>query len=422
MNSIELFAGVGGLAMGVANAGFEHKAVIEWNSDSCATIRENQRRRVGCVNHWPLYQTDVRDFDYADIGEPIDLLAGGPPCQPFSLGGKHKGYNDQRDMFPEVVRAVRELRPRAVLVENVKGLTRPMFANYFQYICLQLGYPDLMKNPDEEWPDHLRRLAEHHSSGRSLGLTYQVLFAVLNAADYGVPQRRERIFIVGIRTDLGIEWSFPQPTHSQTALLRDQWGTGEYWDKHRVAGAERPPIPARVNERFLRMSDGALPSTLSPWRTVRDAISDLPDPTKPDWSDVVANHRLNPGARVYPGHTGSPLDEPAKTLKAGDHGVPGGENMLAYPDGRVRYFTTRESARLQTFPDDYVFHSSWTESMRQLGNAVPVELGQMMATNIEQSLRRLEDKDLAQRRTIQPAGQKKPRRQRGHSATGAASG
>ncbi len=85
---------------------------------------------------------------------------------------------------------------------------------------------------------------------------------------------------------------------------------------------------------------------------------------------------------MYKGHTGSPLDEPAKTLKAGDHGVPGGENMFVYPNGDIRYFTVRESARLQTFPDDFIFHGSWTESMRQLGNAVPVTLANIVATDI----------------------------------------
>jgi DNA (cytosine-5)-methyltransferase 1 len=85
------------------------------------------------------------------------------------------------------------------------------------------------------------------------------------------------------------------------------------------------------------------------------------------------------------------LDEPAKTLKAGDHGVPGGENMLAYSNGRVRYFTVRESARLQSFPDDYVFGGSWTESMRQLGNAVPVGLGQAVASDIRALLHRKTD-------------------------------
>lgn len=110
--------------------------------------------------------------------------------------------------------------------------------------------------------------------------------------------------------------------------------------------------------------------------------------------DGIANHVFNPGARSYPGHTGSPLDEPGKTLKAGDHGVPGGENMLLRPDGSVRYFTVREAARLQTFPDDYVFRGSWSETMRQLGNAVPVRLAQVIASSVAAILCAAESKGL----------------------------
>ena len=116
------------------------------------------------------------------------------------------------------------------------------------------------------------------------------------------------------------------------------------------------------------------------WVTVREAIKDLPEPCEKD--DGFLNHRLIPGARKYAGHTGSPLDEPAKTLKAGDHGVPGGENTLALGGGRVRYMTVREAARLQTFPDEYYFPGSWTETMRQLGNAVPVTLAEVLCSNI----------------------------------------
>ena len=122
---------------------------------------------------------------------------------------------------------------------------------------------------------------------------------------------------------------------------------------------------------------------------------DLPDPEGDARSPVIVhNHRFQPGARRYKGHTGSPLDLPAKTLKAGDHGVPGGENMMVKDDDSVRYFTVRESARLQTFPDGYVFHGAWTECMRQLGNAVPVELARLLGSSVAAVLLEADEKAL----------------------------
>lgn len=98
--------------------------------------------------------TDARLVDYSLFKQSIDLVAGGPPCQPFSLGGKHQGFNDDRDMFPEAVRAIRELRPRAFMFENVKGLLRTSFAAYFEYILLQLTYPELTRHDAHSWMEH----------------------------------------------------------------------------------------------------------------------------------------------------------------------------------------------------------------------------------------------------------------------------
>lgn len=389
MRSVELFAGAGGLAMGVSDAGFAHEAVVEWDRYTCDTIRENQRLGVEPVVNWPLHEADVRTFDYSHIGESPDLIAGGPPCQPFSLGGRHRGWNDARDMFPEMVRAIRELKPKAIVVENVKGLMRQAFARYFEYIVLRISYPEVPLKRDEDWSDHLSRLERHHVRGQRDGLFYRVVFGMLNAADYGVPQKRERVFIVGFRQDLGVEWSFPKATHTLDALLWDQWVTGEYWDRHEVPKKERPTLPLRLEGRLAQLGSFFPPAEL-PWTTVRDAIHDLPAPEDTILATQVPNHKFNPGARSYQGHTGSPLYGPAKTLKAGDHGVPGGENMLAHSDGSVRYFTVRESARLQTFPDDYIFHGSWTETMRQLGNAVPVSLGRVIARDVGWRLRQTE--------------------------------
>lgn len=380
MRSVELFSGAGGMAIGLSRAGFQHEALVEWNHDACETIRANQRRGLDHVARWPLTEGDIRTFDFSSFTD-VDLLAGGPPCQPFSLGGKHRGQTDERNLFPEVFRAVRELRPRAVLIENVRGLVRPSFASFFEYIILQLAHPTLLRRHREDWLKHLARLERHHTSGKIQDLHYNVVFRVLNAADYGVPQRRERVFIVAFRSDLGINWSFPEATHSAETLLREQWVSGDYWERHGVPSRQRPEAPARIAAKIETLRELFLVPKLLPWRTVRDALAGLPDPKRRE-ARAVLNHGFNPGARPYPGHTGSPYDEPAKTLKAGDHGVPGGENMLAMADGTVRYFTVREAARLQTFPDDWEFLGPWSENMRQLGNAVPVALAQHMATHI----------------------------------------
>lgn len=388
MRAIELFAGAGGLALGTSLAGFKHEAVLEWDRDACNTIRENQRRGIRPASDWPSVEpTDVAAFDFRRIEGDVDLLSGGVPCQPWSLGGKHRGQADERNLFPELIRAIRTLRPKAVLVENVKGLTRAAFSEYFEYIQFQIQHPEIQAKPGEAWNDHLTRLKKQ-ASGRTSGLSYNLMTGLLNAANFGVPQKRERVFMVAFRSDLEIRWSFPKATHSHDALLWDQWITGEYWVRHGLKRKAARSTPVRYRERVERLRGNLFPPSEAPWATVRDAISDLPDPEVIDGTDGHLNHVHNPGARSYPGHTGSPLDEPSKTLKAGVHGVPGGENTLAYSNGRVRYFTVREAARLQTFPDNYVFHSSWTESMRQIGNAVPVELAAFVGRDIAMTLRK----------------------------------
>jgi DNA (cytosine-5)-methyltransferase 1 len=385
MNSMELFAGVGGLAMGTAMAGFEHQALVERDRRCCDTMRENQRQGVEIISGGAVYEMDVADFDFGLFSEKIDFLSGGPPCQPFSIGGRHGANLDRRDMFPQFFRAVRELRPKAFLIENVRGLMRSSFANYFAYIVLQLAYPDILPKPEENWREHLARLEQHHNHNSESGLHYRITFRLLNAADYGIPQKRERVFIVGFRADLQSSWSFPEPTHSEAALNYQKWVTGEYWQKHQISLAEQPPISPKFQRQLQRQGMNLFTSIMQPWQTVRDAISDLLAEKLPE-GEKRSDRLYNPGAKTYPGHTGSPLDEPAKTLKAGVHGVPGGENMLAWPDGNVRYLTIREAARLQGFPDNYCFPNPWGESMRQIGNAVPVTLAHLLSESIYQQL------------------------------------
>lgn len=377
MRSVELFSGCGGLALGAARAGFEHAKMVEWNADACATLAHNKAMGVEYARDWPFIQCDVRAVEWSEIGGETWLVAGGPPCQPFSIGGKHKGNYDVRDMWPEAIRAVRELRPRAFLFENVRGLARPAFAGYLAWIKAHLAVPGVGRWEGESHAAHLGRLS--HFMGRA---EYDVVVVKVNAADFGAAQKRHRVVVAGVRRDLGIGLDVPASTHSRDRLLWDQWISGEYWERHGMRMLAGGPSTDADRCAVARMrSTNQLP-TKAAWRTVRDAIAGLGEP------NGLNNHVYQEGAKVYPGHTGSPLDEPAKALKAGDHGVPGGENMMVRDDELVRYFTVREAARLQGLPDDWSFPSSWSASMRQLGNAVPVELaralGEWMARAIEQ--------------------------------------
>ncbi len=232
MRSIELFAGAGGLGIGLHEAGFDPLAVIERDAYCCDTIRENKALQLSAVRKWPLTQSDVRQLDFRPYEGQVQLVSGGPPCQPFSLGGKHGAHDDARDMFPQAIRAVREVRPSAFIFENVRGLTRPTFRGYFEYIHLQLEHPDIKAKSGEDWTEHLARLERHHTSGSRSGLNYRVVTQVVNAANYGVPQRRERVFFVGFREDLGVSWNFPLPTHFTR-------GSSTRHDLRQVLGAKR---------------------------------------------------------------------------------------------------------------------------------------------------------------------------------------
>ncbi len=382
LKAVEMFTGMGGLALGLELSGFEHLALIELDKSSHQTL---------AANH-PLWKAgnpaDVTGYDYSKLPTGIDLLAGGPPCQPFSLGGKHGGQDDRRNMFPEVVRAQRNLRPKAVLVENVYGLLRPAFKPYFEYILLQLRYPFMERRNNEAWEDHKARLIQQGGRQRR-ALSYHVFPQLINAADYGAPQIRRRVIIVGFRRDLGIEWTPPKASHSRMALEYAQKIDGSYWRDHGLAG-----------QRVYGANSVLAATDSLRWNTVRDALGhtmrdadggfvydkDLPEPADAKEHEPFLNHVGIPGARVYAGHTGNLQDRPAKAIKAGDHGCPGGEHVLVREDGSLRYFTVREVCRLQGFPDSIHFTCSRTEAMRQLGNAVPVPVAKAFGGAVAQAL------------------------------------
>ena len=374
MRSAEIFAGCGGLAMGLSRAGFKHALMVELDGDSVATVAHNKQREIDHVINWPIEKKDVRKVEWEAHRGELALISGGPPCQPFGIGGLKKGHADHRDMWPEAVRAVREARPDGFLFENVRNLASPTFRPYLDWIIACLRRPDVLRRKDETHAEHLAHIEDTHRAR-----AYEVIWQVVNAADYGAPQSRHRVMIQGLTKGLRAVPEPLAPTHTQDRLLWDQWVTKEYWKRHGIA-APGEPEEKRDAARIAVLKKSKTPPPGKPWVTLRDAIAGLGEP------DGKACHVFQPGARSYPGHTGSILDMPSKALKAGDHGVPGGENMIRFPDGNIRYLTMREAARLVGLPDNYLFPQSWTESMRQLGNAVPAQLAELAGRHMRKQI------------------------------------
>ena len=362
---INLCSGVGGLALGLARAGFRSFDFFDKDQSACATLRHN------IAGGWSLvtgrvFEGDLSLTEWLTGAESVRLLAAGIPCQPFSMGGARRGHDDDRNLFPALVKAIRTLKPHAVLIENVRGLERGSHKPYLAYLLRQLRFPDLTPRGGETWTDHDKRLARHELCGSALA-SYRVVWKVLNSADFGVAQIRHRLFIVATSPGLPA-YEFPEPTHSKESLIWEQ-STGDYWE-HRNLSVQTHAA------RIQSSRNGQL--AMRPWVTVRDAISDLPQ-AHPQESGATSNHWEIPGARIYPGHTGSSLDWPSKTIKAGTHGVPGGENTVVCDNGVARYYTLREMARVQAFPDEHYFVGSRSKVIRQIGNAVPPALAAAVA-------------------------------------------
>lgn len=182
LKSVEICAGAGGQALGLSMAGFHHVALVEYEKEYCEVLKANRP-------DWNVICADVHDFD----GTPyrgVDLFAGGVPCPPFSVAGKQLGKDDERDLFPEAIRLIREINPRAVMLENVRGFLSAQFAEYRESILNQI---------------------------RELG--YAVHIELLNASDYGVPQLRPRVVIVGIRNDIQDTFIYPKAEPEKTLTV-----------------------------------------------------------------------------------------------------------------------------------------------------------------------------------------------------------
>lgn len=340
---LSLYTGAGGLDLGFEAAGFEVAAAVEHDGPACQTVRANRNWNPIPRDIHDVPSQELTDASGAAPGE-IDLLIGGPPCQPFSksaywVTGDTKRLDDPRaDTLTAWLRVLRDLQPKAFLLENVAGLAYQKKAEGIRLL-----------------EDTVRAI------NRACGTSYSFQVQVLNAADYGVPQVRERAFVVGARD--GTKFAFPRPTH-------------------------------------FNPNGGSLPlEGAEPWLTAWDAIGDLNDDTDPDlavtgkWANLLPSipegenylyHTARkPGMNIFGWRTRYwsfllklAKDRPSWTIAA----QPG--SAIGPFHWKSRRLSMRELCRLQTFPDDYEVLGSRTEVQKQLGNAVPSALAEVLAREI----------------------------------------
>ena len=322
LTAIDLFAGAGGLSLGLKSAGWQVKSAIELDATAIATHRKNFPEADHVAD-------DVRSINFRDF-RGIDLVAGGPPCQPFSVSGKQLGSVDLRDMVPEFVRAVDEARPRAFLMENVAGLFAARFDDY-----LKSRIDDLYR------------------------LGYVVHAKVLNAGGFGVAQSRQRLFIVGIKaSDAKKLFEFPLPSY----------GPG-FSKKHRTVNEVLKGVPSDIpnNAKIVFCKNPIL--RRSPFAGMmfngkgRPLNLDGLGHTIPASAGGNRTHILDPHGKIIEYH---------RRLQSG---MP---PLVGEMEG-VRRLTVRESARVQSFPDSFEFIGRQSSRYSQVGNAVPPILAQAVS-------------------------------------------
>ena len=306
LTCVEICAGAGGQALGLAMAGFVHVALVELEADYCEIMRQNRPE-------WNVICTDVHDFD----GRPykgVDLLSGGVPCPPFSIAGKQLGEDDERDLFPEAIRLIDEIRPRAVMIENVRGFLDPEFAEYRNQIFKSI---------------------------KTLG--YRIQIKLMNASDYGVPQLRPRVVIIGIRNDQMGTFSYPKenlgnaPTVGQVLcdlMAENGWNGARKW----AAGANK------IAPTLVGGSKKHGGPDLGPTRA------------RAAWAELGVDGRGIANEAPAPDYEGMPR------------------------------LTSRMMARIQGFPDTWIFGKKKTIACRMIGNAFPPPVAKAVGEKLKECL------------------------------------
>lgn len=322
---LELFAGAGGLAVGMEKAGLKCVALNEIDKHACETLRKNRPK-------WNVLEGDIKDFNFSEYHNQVDVVTGGFPCQAFSYAGKRLGFEDARGtLFYEFARVVKEVNPPICIGENVKGLLS-------------------------------------HDNGKTLQgmisildeIGYNVVpVEVLKAINYKVPQKRERLILVGIRKDIKIKYEYPKP-YKKIYNLSDALKKGELFASN---------VPVSAGAKYPESK-----------KQVLDLV-----PPKGYWRDLPLDIQKDfMGASFYlgGGKTGMARrigwDEPCLTLTCSPAQK---QTERCHPD-ETRPFTVREYARIQTFPDDWQFSGPMAQQYKQIGNAVPVNLGREVGYSI----------------------------------------
>lgn len=339
---LELFAGAGGLAIGMEQAGFESALLNEIDAAACKTLRKNRP-------NWNVVEGDIAKLDFTPYRDQIDILSGGFPCQAFSYAGKKLGFEDTRGtLFFEFARAVKETNPKVFVAENVRGL---------------LAH------------DEGRTLAAITDIIDELGY-YLVPPRVLKAVFYKVPQKRERLFLIGIRKDLAdkVEFHWPSPYH-RILTLQDALKAGELYEND-VPQSAGQKYPQRKAEIMAQVPAGGY------WK-------DLPDALQREYmqkSYFLGGGKTGMARRLA-------WDEPSLTLTC----APAQKQTERCHPEETRPLTVREYARIQTFPDDWQFEGSLGAQYRQIGNAVPVNLAYAVGRALVRLLNDMEAESVSQK-------------------------
>ena len=333
--SIELFAGAGGLALGLEKAGFNAILLNEIDKYACETLRYNRP-------DWNIVQGDIKNLEYTPYHHKVDFVSGGFPCQAFSYAGNKGGFDDIRGtMFFEFARVIKEIQPKVFLAENVRGLLNH---------------------------DNGRTLATIKSTIADLGYTL-IESTVLKAMHYRVPQKRERLVLVGVHNDLASKAKFnlPKP-HKRIMTLRDGLKAGELYDCD-VPKSEGQIYPLKKKAVLDLVPPGGY------WR-------DLPDEIQRDYmkkSYFLGGGKTGMARRLS-------WDDPSLTLTCSPAQ---GQTERCHPD-ETRPLTVREYARIQTFPDNWKFAGSMAAQYKQIGNAVPVNFAYAIGNSLFNLLQSLQ--------------------------------